>query len=180
MYYPLEHEGMRLDLRDVPLFFISFIGGWKLGILSAILPGFFRFSLGGPTVIQGITQGILLPVLMGALFHNKKAFNPPYTIVNIKHMIIGFVVFQTIKSVLMLWTTPVTFSITILMFFFSIIAVLGIGLMLNDFNRSFISRRQLEFHSNHDPLTHLPNIRYFNLNNKEETESPSLDPHISS
>ena len=161
MYYPLLHEGMRLDLREVPLFFISYIGGWKLGVFSAILPGVFRFFLGGPTVIQGTIQVILLPVLIGALFHNKKAFNPPRTIINIKHMLKGFVVFEAIKSVLMLWTTPVTLSITLAMVFFATVAILGIGLMLNDFNRNAISRKELEFYSNYDPMTYLPNVRYF-------------------
>ncbi|MGJ9386048.1 diguanylate cyclase [Salipaludibacillus sp. CF4.18] len=161
MFHPLLLEGMRLDLREVPLFFISYLGGWKLGVLSAILPGIFRFSLGGPTLIEGIVQGILLPVLIGALFHNKKVLNHPYTIINIKHMIIGFIVFEVIKTGLMLWTTPITFSITIAMFFFATVAILGIGLMLNDFNRNAMSRKELEFLSNYDSMTHLPNIRYF-------------------
>lgn len=77
MYYPLVYEGMLLDLREMPLFFISYIGGWKLGVISAIIPGAFRFSLGGPTLIQGVFQTILLPVLIGAIFHNKKLFKPP-------------------------------------------------------------------------------------------------------
>ena len=76
MYNPFVYEGMRLDLREVPLYFIAFLGGWKLGVVSIIFPTFFRIYLGGPTVVEGILQSILLPVLIGSLFHLKRDFHP--------------------------------------------------------------------------------------------------------
>lgn len=161
MFYPIEFEGMRIDLREVPLFFITYIGGWKLGVISAVFPGIFRFSIGDPSVWLGIFQTIVLPVVMGELFHKKKAFIPPYTIINMKHMILGFVVFQLIKSLLMFFATPATISMVLIMFLFSFIALTGMGLMWNDFNQKAISREKYEFLSNRDPMTHLPNIRYF-------------------
>lgn len=161
MFHPIEFKGMRIDLREVPLFFITYIGGWKLGILSAVFPGIYRFSFGGSTVWQGIFQTIILPVIVGGLFHKKKAFLPPYTIINMKHMAISFVIFQVIKSLLMFFSTPATISFILIMFLFSFIALIGIGLMTNDFNQKAITREKYEFLSNHDPMTHLPNIRYF-------------------
>ncbi|WP_019416218.1 diguanylate cyclase [Paenisporosarcina sp. TG20] len=162
MYNSLDYEGMHLDLREVPLYFISYVGGWKLGIISSIFPSFYRFHLGGPTALHGILLSILLPVLIGALFHNKKTFNPTLNIISIKRMMIGLVIFEIIKSFLMIWTTPATLSITIAMFFFAFIAVLAMGLMLNDAHQNIISRRELEYQSNRDSMTNLPNIRYFN------------------
>ncbi|SET56730.1 diguanylate cyclase [Oceanobacillus limi] len=29
MHHPLEYNGMRIDLRGVPLYFISYVMGWK-------------------------------------------------------------------------------------------------------------------------------------------------------
>ncbi|WP_256204358.1 hypothetical protein [Planococcus faecalis] len=43
MYNPYFYMGMRLDLREVPLYFISYIAGWKVGLLSAIFPAYFRY-----------------------------------------------------------------------------------------------------------------------------------------
>ena len=113
----------------------------------------------GPTALQGIIQSILLPVLIGALFHNKKAFNPPLTTIIIKHMIIGFGVFEIIKSIWMLWTTPITLTITLAMFFFASATVLAMGFMLNDAHRNIISRNELEFYSNRDSSTNQSNLK---------------------
>lgn len=48
-----------------------------------------------------IIQSILLPVLIGALFHDKKTYAPPLTIISIKRMLIGFGVFEAIKTLVM-------------------------------------------------------------------------------
>jgi len=161
MYNPFLHEGMRIDLREVPLFFISYIGGWKVGILSGILPAIYRIYLGGPTVLEGTLQSIVLPVVIGALFHVKKTVNPFLILINLKRMTMGFVLFELIKTVAFLVSTPITPFIAIVMFIFAVIAILSMALMLNEENRNLILRKELEFLSNQDPMTHLPNIRFF-------------------
>jgi diguanylate cyclase len=161
MHHPLLHEGMRIDLRGIPIYFISYLGGWKLGIIATILPSWYRFELGGPTVMQGITQAILLPFAIGAIFHRKKAFSPPLTILNLKHMFLGFVTYSIIKSLLMIWTTPATLTTTIIMLMFEGIGLLIIGIINNDVNRNLLYKNELEFHSRHDNMTNLYNLRYF-------------------
>lgn len=76
-------------------------------------------------------------------------------------MMIGFSVFEIIKSIWMFWTTPVPLFITIAMFFFASIAVLAMGFMMNDAQQNIISRNEHEFYSNRDTMTNLSNIRYF-------------------
>jgi len=159
MHHPLQYEG--IDLRSVPLFFISYLGGWKLGLFSIILPTWYRIELGGPTVLEGIIQSILIPILIGSLFHNRKEFNPPYTIINIKHMTVGFTFYQIFRSALMLWTTPVTLKTVLTMILFETFAILSIGFMQNDSNRNFLSKKELEFYSRHDTMTNLYNLRHF-------------------
>src|SRR5690606_40239293 len=44
---------------------------------------------------------------------------------------------------------------------FASIAILAIALILNGANRNLILRKELEFYSKQDPMTHLPNIRFF-------------------
>ncbi|HSI66131.1 MAG TPA: diguanylate cyclase [Planococcus sp. (in: firmicutes)] len=161
MHNPYLHEGMRVDLREVPLYFISYIGGWKLGLLSSIFPFAFRFSMGGPTVVLGVIQTIILPVLIGSLFHHKKSANSPFMILNLKRMMIGFFIFEVIKSLWMFFGTPATVSMTLAMIVFAAVAVLAMGLMFNDAHRNYNLRKELEIYSNQDPMTHLPNIRYF-------------------
>ena len=161
MYNPFMYEGMRLDLREVPLFFISYVGGWQAGLISAVLPAFYRGSMGGPTVVIGIIQSILLPVLIGGLFHDRKPANQFFVILNIKRMMIAFVIFEAIKSVWMYAVTPANTIVILGMVFFATIAVLAMALIVNGENRNLVLRKELEFYSNQDPMTHLPNIRYF-------------------
>lgn len=161
MYNPFEYEGMRLDLREVPLYFVSYLGGWKLGVISIIFPSVFRVYLGGTTVVEGILQSILLPVLIGSLFHLKKDIHPFFALINLKRMMTGFVVFEILKSIFLLMTTPISVPIALAMSFFGAIAVIAISLMLNDANQNLMLRKELEFYSHHDGMTNLPNLRFF-------------------
>jgi len=161
MYNPLIHEGMRVDLREAPLYFIAFVGGWLPGIVALIIPAIYRVMMEGPTVLQGISQGILLPVLIGSLFHDWKNYRPPYALVSIKRMMLGFLVFEVIKSVWMAWSTPATASMAIIMALMGAIGVLAMGWILNDTHRNIIRWKALEHDSTHDALTGLPNLRFF-------------------
>ncbi len=174
MHHPLLHEGMRIDLRGIPIYFISYLGGWKLGLIATILPSWYRYELGGPSVIQGITQALLLPFAIGAIFHKRKAFNPPLTILNLKHMFLGFGTYSIIKSFLMILTTPATLTTTLIMLIFEGISLLIIGLINNDVNQNLLYKNELEFHSRHDNMTNLYNLRYFRsrVNSITENSTP--------
>lgn len=161
MYNPLLHEGMRVDLREAPLYFIAFVGGWFPGIVALIIPAIYRVMMEGPTVLQGILQGIMLPVLIGSLFHDWKNYRPPYALISIKRMMIGFVVFEVIKSVWMALSTPATASMALIMALMGTIGVLAMGWILNDTHRNIIRWKALEHDSTHDALTGLPNLRFF-------------------
>lgn len=161
MHHPLSFEGMRVDLRGVPIFFIAYLGGWRLGMIALLLPTWYRYGLGGPTVIQGIIQAIVIPYIIGSLFHKKSSYNPPYTIIYFRHMLKAFLIYQVIRLILMLWTTPITLDTALIMSSFEIVAIVCIGLIQNDTNRNLLSKKELEFQSRHDNLTSLYNIRHF-------------------
>ncbi len=164
MYNPYIYEGMRLDLREVPLFFIAYVGGWQYGVISAILPTAFRAYLGGPTMLVGILQAIVLPIIIGSLFHDRKRINLFFGLLDMRKMMIAFVVYEAIKSVWMIFSTPVNLLIVTGMFIFAAVAVFSMALILNGENRSLLLKKELEFYSNRDPMTQLPNIRFFKNN----------------
>lgn len=161
MYNPLLHEGMRIDLREAPLYFIAFVGGWLPGVIAMIIPFIYRMMMEGPTVWLGIMQAIILPVLIGSLFHDRKNYRPPYAMVNIKRMMIGLAVFEVIKSVWMVASTPATAGMVLMMALMAAIGVLALGWILNDTHLNIIRWKALEHDSTHDALTGLPNLRFF-------------------
>ncbi|AIF42196.1 diguanylate cyclase [Virgibacillus sp. SK37] len=162
MYKPLEYEGMKIDLRAVPLFFVAYAGGWRLGILSGIIPLLFRIYLGGPTVLIGIVQTIIMPICFGAIFkHKQEDANKQHPILDLSKMMFYFVIFEVIQAIWMYWSTEVTVLITVSMFIFACIAAWSMGLIFNDAHRSLNMIKQLEILSYQDAMTHIPNIRYF-------------------
>ncbi|MBP1995505.1 ATP-binding protein [Paenibacillus eucommiae] len=62
-------DGYLVDLRSVPLLIISYMFGFRTGILAAILPSLFRYYQAGSLPYVAIIVTILVPVLLGALFH---------------------------------------------------------------------------------------------------------------
>lgn len=161
MYNPLFYEGMRLDLREVPLYFIGFIGGWVPGIIAMIVPLAYRIYMGGPTVWLGVGQAILLPVFIGALFHNRKRLRTPFALIDIPRLMAGFFVFEVIKSISMVITTPATPMLAVIMAAMGTIGVLALGWIVNDAHRNIVRWKTLEHQSMHDALTGLPNLRFF-------------------
>lgn len=164
MWEPLIYGEVRLDLRGVPIFYISYLLGWKYGLISTFLPALYRYHLGGTSVLQGIFQAIILPFAIGAFFQNRKCYNPPYSILNIRHMLRAFNCYQVIRFFLILQTTNVSFITVICLILFEIAAVLCIFFMQNDVSRKLLFRKELEYHSRHDSMTNLYNLRFFRTN----------------
>ena len=160
MYEPLMIGSVRLDLRGVPIFYISYLLGWKYGILTTILPIIFRIYLGGSHVILGIKL-IITPFIIGSLFYDKKEYNPPYTIINYRHMFRGFMCYQLIRALLILYLSEVTFLTIAWLFLFEAVAIMCIFFMWNEVSRNLLLRKNLEYTSTHDSMTNLYNIRYF-------------------
>lgn len=161
MYNPLFYEGMRLDLREAPLYFIGFIGGWVPGVIAMIIPLAYRIYMGGPTMWLGVGQAILLPVFIGALFHNRKRLRTPFALVDIPRLMAGFLIFEVIKSISMVVTTPATPMLAVIMAAMGAIGVLALGWIVNDAHRNTLRWKTLEHQSMHDALTGLPNLRFF-------------------
>lgn len=70
-YLPINFDGYMLDMRFIPLVFLSYIWGWKLGIPALIIVSTWRFFMGGEGVLLGIIFGMVIPSLLAQAFHHR-------------------------------------------------------------------------------------------------------------
>lgn len=165
MMEPFEYNGMIFDLRSVPIFLISYLGGWKVGILSCVFPTAFRLYLGGDVLWKGIVLDIFLPIIIGVIFRDSKNIRPPAPIIGKKRFLLSFLIFSITKTSIS-WLSGVKSvafliklqsSITI----FSLITLFIMAVMINDDNRKLLEDKELKYLSTHDNMTALPNLFFF-------------------
>jgi PAS domain S-box-containing protein len=73
MLEQFQTEGYFIDLRSLPLLLFSYMGGWRLGLVAAVFPIVWTYLQGGEAVGAVITIYVLLPVLLGAIFHRRES-----------------------------------------------------------------------------------------------------------
>ncbi|AQQ54556.1 GGDEF domain-containing protein [Planococcus lenghuensis] len=161
MFHPLEHNGILFDLRGIPLFLISYMFGWRLGLIAIIIPSVLRFYFGGPTVEEGIMLGILMPYIVGALFHRKAFYTPPFTIIRFRHMLMAFAVNEVLRVSLMVLGTAAEVRILAALVVFELAGIVCIALMMNESSQKMLTVKKLERLSRMDSKTNLYNLAYF-------------------
>jgi len=149
MVNPFSYLGYSFDLRSVPLFYITYKKGWKLGLLTSILPALYRLSIGTTGVGVGIMLGMLLPVVMGAVFsRNQKNLNYSETIkTGTRRIVRDFVAFVILKQIILGFYVEIPlrewWGISISMAVFSTLTLLSIVVILNDSSKQIISEKRL-------------------------------------
>ncbi|MGM0411169.1 MAG: ECF transporter S component, partial [Bacillota bacterium] len=139
MKRPFVYEGVAFDLKSIPLLIISYVYGWKYGIIAASLPAFYRAILGGSEVLMLVVLSeILLAVLIGSVFHkNKKSI---ILSINTKRILIPYILLLTIGFTLFIifLDNSFYFWIKIILFysFFSILTFINSVVLINDTNSS--------------------------------------------
>ncbi len=148
MNEPVIYFGARYDLRSVPIFLISYIYGWKYGLVTSILPIFYRIYLGGPTMWEGIIFDILLACIIGSIGYKKEKQAEVIVNVDIKRAVILYFIFVVMMySVPLLWISiPLTFWIKmIILFALSSISTISFSaFLINDLNND-IHRNLIEY-----------------------------------
>ncbi|WFD09686.1 ATP-binding protein [Tepidibacter hydrothermalis] len=148
MTHPFKHSGMNFDLRNIPIFFISYVYGWKAGIISVVLPSLFRWYIGGYTIKQGIVSSIMIPMIVGSFFYKieKKEFINS-AILDSKKIIRTYLIYNTIKFTYMIFNMPLnynwTFMISINIMFFGIVALYCMILMINDYKKKLLMMNEM-------------------------------------
>jgi len=149
MMNPFTHLGYNFDLRSIPIFFLTYKKGWKLGLLASILPALYRLHISPIRAGIGITTGILLPVVMAALLSKDKKVDNYYEGMKTKIgiMIGDFIIFLILQQTVMGFALEIPYKfwlrISAGMSIFSVLTLLGIAVMINDSNKQIISEKKL-------------------------------------
>ena len=138
MERPFVYKEVAFDLKSVPLLIISYLYGWKYGIIAASLPAFYRSMLGGPEAIIVIVLEILLAVLIGSIFHeNKKSI---ILNINMKRILLSYILLLAIGFSLFIIFLDYSFyfwtKIILFYSFFSILTLVNSVILINDTNSS--------------------------------------------
>ena len=97
MKRPFIYRDVSFDLKSIPLIVISYIYGWEYGLVVAIVPVMYRYSLGGEGVYGAIFFEILLSVIIGGIFHQKGDKNNILKSVNKKELLKAYVILLIIS-----------------------------------------------------------------------------------
>lgn len=163
-FAPFQFDEAQLDLRSAPIFLISYLGGWRLGFLSSILSAVSYAYIGDTTIYQGLIQGIVLPLAVGAVFYHfqkRKLVSPYKIVINKRELIPALMFFTIVQALILLFTTSATLPVVLMMMVFTFFAVFGMSMMINDMSKINLQTEKLQFLSNHDSMTHIPNRRFF-------------------
>lgn len=148
MFNSYIYEGMVIDIRSIPIFFVSYVYGWKAGLISFILPSLFRYYIGGPTIWQGIIMGILSPIIVGSLFHKSKQFDEQYRFFSIKRILLAYSTHCVIRAVLMWFILPISHSLwlklNVNITSMSLISLFCMVLFINDSNKNMLLRIEMD------------------------------------
>ena len=138
MKRPFIYQDIAFDLKSIPIFLISYVYGWKYGLVVAFLPAFYRGMLGGEWVIGVVIFEIFFPTIIGGLFHkdkdsiivsiDRKEILKAYSWV----LIVGF----TMLIILLDFSWLFWFEIIPVFSFFSLFTIFNSTLLINDTNQS--------------------------------------------
>ncbi|WP_051569418.1 ATP-binding protein [Alkaliphilus transvaalensis] len=140
MFNPFKLTGYIFDLRSVPIFFISYTLGWKVGLVSMIAPALFRWNAGAVGAFHGIFQGIILPAMVGSIFAMGQDQSNPFKTIKVKRILKAFFSYSLLKYLLMGSTLDLQLTewliITFNMILFSTFTLICIVAIINDFNKT--------------------------------------------
>ncbi|WP_202710216.1 ATP-binding protein [Sporosalibacterium faouarense] len=140
------YREMIFDLRTVPIFLVSYFLGWRGALISWILPTVYRFHIGGPTSLQGVLNGIIVPAIIGSIL--CEVYNPVNnkSICDIKRIIKALLLSRIINAVLIWFTVDIEFipwlQINIMITIFSIFATVLIFLIVSDYNKKKVLQEE--------------------------------------
>ncbi|MFD2442959.1 GGDEF domain-containing protein [Bacillus sp. CGMCC 1.16607] len=165
MQEQITMNGMVFDLRCVPLLWLSLLRGWKMGFLAAVFPLIYRLNMGGPTVLIGTVVTIILPVIIGALFHEKEQAHEKFKRLNLNRVILSSSIYFLLNYILGVLTLELLamdwLEISFFMLICGMLSIIAITLIMNDDSNVKIRRNELIQLSTYDDKTQLLNFRTF-------------------
>ncbi len=162
-YLPITFHGFWVDLRMIPLLFLTIRWGYKLAIPALMITAFWRFLMGGVGMVPGIIFGMALPVLFALMVRYvcKEKFRPE----NSKSLFFLITCGWLISDVPIIFFVPNGLDVFLHIFPYRYGSFLFAGYTLNFFIRHAIKedllKKQLQYYAERDPLTGFYNIRTF-------------------
>ena len=129
--------GMIFDLRGVPIYLTAYLWGWRMGLVSAILPGLYRIYLGGPFTVYGVVLDLLIPIFFGWVMGRHFKKYDPTRVFNIKRILSGYFLNILVVSVIaisFIGNSLLVMKVNLGSFFFGILALYCMVLIINDAN----------------------------------------------
>lgn len=173
MCEPFRINEMNFDLRSVPIFFISYVWGLKIGLITGIMPTLFRIYIGGTIVRQGIIYEILLPIIIGSLFSKSEKKKLSNGLFNVERVLFAYSFQYIAKMLFNFYKFPVSMKELIItnitMIIFSMLALYCIVLFINDYKRNKYLimqtyKKQKEIESLNRELNRINNTLYALIN----------------
>lgn len=141
-------NGVKYDLRMVPIYVIAYVYGCRWGVVSILPALLYRVYLGESHLVLGMAFSMLFAVMIGGIFHDRKALNTPLTVMNPKRILLGFTVYSVCGLLFhyLVLSTPFVIWIKYLvpLIAFSFLSLIGIVLIFNDMNNSKLAQEELE------------------------------------
>ncbi|MED1951369.1 diguanylate cyclase [Brevibacillus centrosporus] len=169
-YLPIQYGEYRFDLRLIPLVFFSVRWGWELAIPTLLITALWRLFLGGEGSVPGVVFGMILPVFVALVYRTIQGTGlHPVSIVFL------FTVGWFISDIPIIIFVPDGWSVFKEIFLVRYVSYLLTALLLYLFivnaERDRRVKKKLQYDADHDPLTGLYNIRYFQKAVKAFTKS---------
>lgn len=156
-YFPFLSNGHRVDLRIVPILLLGIFHGWRYVIPVVIITSLYRLGLGGPTAVQGVLFGIILPSFISMIAYYWRDRK------DISALLLAAITFS--------WAAADLLSAKVRLFMPGGIALMHLGSLLSAFlimyffaltgRRHLDALKKLKFFAERDPLTGLYNMRKF-------------------
>ncbi|MCG8514918.1 MAG: diguanylate cyclase [Halanaerobiales bacterium] len=168
MFEPFVSENKIFDLRSIPIILIAYLGGVKFGLIAIIPPLLYRFYHGGTLPLVELFNELLLPLVIGSIYYNKGIYKSNYKLIKTRRILSLFLVFAVIKTTVQFLFDNITVAVWLRFHLFSLafslIALSSMVLIINQDNKRYQLKEQIQYLAHYDYLTDLPNLRLFHKN----------------
>ncbi len=159
MIYSFQYNGRTFDLRAVPLFLVTYLLGWKAGLLASILPIIYLAFGRGESIIAQLAFLMIIVLFIDKIinYSKKESRNTMENIIGVNDIVIKFIIFNIvflpIDGFIKDLSFSNTFTIYTVLFLLSIGSLIIMVVIINDLNK-----KKLYKYNNYEAVTQLKTL----------------------